>query len=250
MSKIKSKVKVDSAGLLTKIFGHDFTRFINNDDFRTAFFKKKLGLAELKLVHSYIDSQTINLGCKTIASALLITPQIQTSELPFMLLTQIHGNEPAGLAGALYVIALNQAKLLKKPVIVVIGNELAAEQYFETWQKNPDLAQETRDVYRRGIGVNGHPLPDMNRLPNNFRQLDPASSHAAERWQALDLIADNVQGVIDIHTARGQLICMTDSSDNSMLQNSPIRNIMTNLTEAIGSATDTSTFKTIASKKT
>jgi hypothetical protein len=45
------------------------------------------------------------------------------------------------------------------------------------------------------------------------------------------------------------MVCVTDSSDNSQLKNSNIRNILVGLTEAIGSATSSSTYKTVAGKK-
>ena len=237
------------AKLLRAIFGHDFSAFKKPETFRHEFFRKHLSLDDLEMVHNTMKESHFKLAGKKIDSAFLIGPAAAMDQPPLMLMAQMHGNEPAGLAGVLYVLALSSAGLLRQLVIAVIGNDLAANQYFDAWAGNPVARQETRDVFRRGIGKDGQPLPDMNRIPNNFRELDPATSHEAKRWQELDLIADNTIGILDIHTARGDMVCLTESSDNSLLMNSPIKNILEGLTEAIGAATDSSTFKTVAGVK-
>lgn len=223
--------------LLTAIFSHDFTE-VSAEDFTNKFTEKTLTIGDLELVHSLINRSSY----RGIDGVL----KIGEGKNPIMLMTQLHGNEPAGLAAILYAIALFKAGLLEKPILAVLGNNLAAEQYFKKLDRKP---QETRDVYRRGTGEDGFPLADMNRVPSNFRSESPKHSAAIKRWQELDHIADKSCGVIDIHSARGNMVCITDSSDDKMLKHSPIRNILVGLSEAIGSATETSTFKTILSEK-
>ena len=65
---------------------------------------------------------------------------LEARSAPFAILAQIHGNEPAGLAGILLAMALAEAGKLERDVIGVIGNPLAAEQYFERLGKRAERA--------------------------------------------------------------------------------------------------------------
>ena len=198
----------------------------------------RYSLDDLKSIHKIVDSSNY----KGVEAAMMIGQ----GDNPIMLMAQLHGNEPAGLAAISYVMELEKQGSLKRPILAVIGNNLAAKQYFESLD---GTRQETRDIYRRGKDKDGKPLEDMNRVPDGFRCVDPTKSAATKRWQELDFLTNNVTGVIDIHSARGNMVCITDSSDDSMLKQSPIRNILVGLSEAIGSATETSTFKTVISQK-
>lgn len=200
-------------------------------------------------MHALLHTASCTIGGKTIPSAMLIGEQ--KKETPIMLLAQMHGNEPAGLAGILLAFALAEAKMLIRPIVAVIGNPLAAEQYFSVYSEAPRARQELRDAYRCGLGEGGVLLPDMNRIPADFMQRAPTTPHL-RRAQELFHIGQHIGGVLDIHSARGNMVCITDHKNNAELKNSPIRSVLIGLADAIAAHSSTGnvsvqTFKTILS---
>jgi len=112
----------------------------------------------------------------------------------------------------------------------------------------PGARQETRDAYRCGLGKNGELLPDMNRIPVDFLTREPTTAHI-KRAQELYHIAQHVSGIADIHSARGNMVCITDHEDDAHLKDSPIRAVLTGASAAIAAhasgAVTVQTFKTI-----
>lgn len=142
-------------------------------------------------------------------------------------------------------MALSEAGLLQQDIIAVIGNPLAAEQYFAAWRKAPEARQETRDAYRCGVAEDGSLLPDMNRIPTDFLSR-PADSHHIRRAQELYHIGQHISGIADIHTARGNMICITDHKRDQDLKFSPIRSVLLDLADAISAnASGTVTVQTL-----
>ncbi|MEK6746069.1 MAG: hypothetical protein AABY33_03455 [Pseudomonadota bacterium] len=220
----------------------------NKDIFRDRFFAKTLTLSDLRIVHDYVQSKNIKIAGQTIPSAVHLKGTDNGNKQPFVILAQLHGNEPAGLAGIALTIALSEAGLLKRDVIAIIGNPLAARQYFAALTENPSAPQETRDAFRCGLSETGELLPDGNRIPIDFLTSKNVTPHI-KRSQELYLLGQNISGIIDIHSARGNMTCITDHKHDSDLQYSPIRAVLTELAEAISanaSATVTvQTLKTI-----
>lgn len=248
--KFRSGIATNERQLLQRIFRTGFVNCTSGDELNMLFFGRKLSLADLKLAHDFLQSRSANIDGQEIEAAYRVNTKTPTDDPAFMLLIQLHGNEPSGLAAFLYTLALHQAGLLQQPVLVVIGNNFAANQYFEHFKNHPDAPQQNRDIYRRGIADSGNAMADMNRLPLDFKELTPVPEKPyIKRWQELDFIAENTTGILDIHSARGNMVCVTDASSLPPLKNSNIRNILVGLTEAIGSATASETFKTVAGKK-
>ena len=169
-------------------------------------------------------------------------------QMPFMLFTQIHGNEPAGLTAQAMAIALDEAGLLDAPVYCVIGNPFAAKQYFEAYRKNGKLPENSRDDFRAGVNTKGELQKDLNRIPRHVWELDPATDYHTARAQQLDALAQISCGILDIHSARGDLPCVTNYSDLAMLKRTPIPNILEGLLEAIANHTANVTFKQLISR--
>jgi hypothetical protein len=216
--------------LLRELFNHDFEDGASTARFHARFFEKPLSLGELRKVHDAVQASRITVGGKTIPAA--ITIKGKTSEKPFAILAQLHGNEPAGLAGILLAMALSDSGELERDVIGIIGNPLAAKQYFEAWEKNPRARQETRDAYRCGLGKKDVLLPDMNRIPTDFLKRDPSDPHI-KRAQELYTIGQHISGIADLHSARGNMVCITDYKNDRDLKDCPIRDVLTGLAEAI-----------------
>lgn len=228
--------------LLRDLFNHDFASATDTPAFHAGFFRKTLTIPELKKIFEVVSTQSVTLAGKTIPAAIHIPGKQQ--DAPFLLIAQIHGNEPAGLAGIAVALALAEAGLLERSVIGVIGNPLAAGQYFDAYAKAPHTRQETRDAFRCGLDRDGNLLPDMNRIPADFLDRDP-SDHHTRRAQELYTIAQHVWGVADIHSARGNMVCITDHKNDSDLKYCPIRSVLTELAEAISAhASGTVTLKT------
>lgn len=231
--------------LLRDIFNHDF----NGNDAGALvqrFFAKTLTLPDLRKVHAFLAAQHITLEGQHIPAALRIPGT--THALPLVLLTQVHGNEPAGLAAVLLVLALAEAKLLEQDVIAAIGNPLAAAQYFEALAAAPHARQETRDAFRCGLDEEGRLLPDMNRVPTDFLRREAGTPHL-RRCRELYALGLHAGGILDIHTARGNMRCITDHRTDGELFRSPIRALLLGLAEAIGAnasgATSVETWKPI-----
>ena len=230
---------------LKTIYNYDFSQMSNTDSFRDKFFSKTLTLAELKTIHDHVQMNNIAIAGMNIPAALLLKGTENGNADPFVILAQLHGNEPAGLAGIALAIALSEAKLLKRDVIVILGNPLAARQYFEALGKNPTARQETRDAFRCGLAENGDLLPDGNRIPVDFMTRDDGSEHT-KRSRELFILGQNISGIIDLHSARGNMTCITDHKNDNDLKYSPIRAILTELAEAISAnASKTVTVQTL-----
>jgi hypothetical protein len=233
--------------LLETIFNHDFSRLEKPQDFQRFFFDTALDLEELERVFAHIEPQTLTIGGREIGAAMRIKGH-ETPAQPFCILAQLHGNEPAGLAGILMAMALSEAGLLKQDVVAMIGNPLAAKQYFEAWRKAPESRQETRDAYRCGVADDGSLLPDMNRIPVDFL-VRPGDSYPIRRAQELYHVGQHISGIVDIHTARGNMILITDHKRDQDLKYSPIRSVLLGLADAISAhasgATTVQTLKTI-----
>jgi len=232
--------------LLRDIFNHDFTAIADGAAFDAQFFAKTLTLADLQKVSEAVRASRVTLDGRDIPAAILIKGK--NNSAPFAILAQLHGNEPAGLAGILLAMALSGAGLLERDIIGIVGNPLAAGQYFEAWHANPHARQETRDAYRCGLGKNGELLPDMNRIPVDFRTRTETDHHTL-RSQELYAIGQHISGIVDIHTARGNMLCITDHKRDRDLRDSPIRCVLTELAEAISAnasaAVTVQTLKTI-----
>lgn len=233
---------------LKKIYNYDFSQMSNKDIFRDKFFARTLTLSELRIVHDYVQNNNIEIAGQKIPAAIHLKGTENGNAQPFVILAQLHGNEPAGLAGIALAMALSEAKLLKRDVIAIIGNPLAARQYFAALAENPTAPQETRDAFRCGLNENGELLPDGNRIPIDFLTNKNPTPHI-KRSQELYLLGQNISGILDIHSARGNMICITDHKNDDDLKYSPIRPVLTELAEAISanaSATVTvQTLKTI-----
>lgn len=232
--------------LLRDIFNYDFADIASAHDFSEVFFAKTLTLPDLRKVCTHLCASTHTLQDKEIPAALLIRGK--TNAFPLIILAQLHGNEPAGLAGILLAMALSEAGLLERDVLAVIGNPLAATQYFESLAAHPHARQETRDAYRCGLSDTGALLPDMNRIPVDFLTRETSDYHTL-RARELYALALHAQGVLDIHSARGNMLCITDHKHDAELKHSPIRALLTHLAEAISANASASvsvqTLKTI-----
>lgn len=233
--------------LLREIFNHDFADCKEPSDFQEKFFDFLLELEDLKKVFELVAAEKVLLGGKSIPAAIRI-PGGVSGDAPFAILAQLHGNEPGGLAGITLAMALSTAGLLKRDVIGIVGNPLAAAQYFEALATNPDAKQEVRDAYRCGLSADGSLLPDMNRIPVDFMSR-PADTPHIKRAQELFHIGQHISGILDIHTARGNMACITDHKHDADLQYSPIRAVLTELADAISahasSEVKVKTLKTI-----
>lgn len=229
--------------LLIDIFGHDF-RGCTPDAFAKAFFDTPLSWAQLAKIHDYLISQDSG----GIPASVHIKSGTAATEKPFAILAMLHGNEPAGLAGILLAMALAEMGALTRDVIGALGNTLASTQYFAAYAKAPNGTQESRDQYRCGVSETGALLPDMNRIPVDFLSRTPDTAHIL-RAQQLHALAQNIWGITDIHSARGDMVCFTDFKHESDLRYSPLRRALVGLSEAIAayaSATvSVQTFKTI-----
>lgn len=244
--------------LLRDIFNHDFTDAGGADGFSRAFFARTLTLSDLRRVHAHVTSQSVTCEGRVIPSALHLKGA--AAGAPLLILAQLHGNEPAGLAGILLAMALRQAGLLERDVIAVIGNPLAAGQYFESLAAAPHARQETRDAYRCGLSISqsispgisgsesGALLPDMNRIPLDFLTREAHDPHIL-RARELYALGRQAEGILDIHSARGNMCCITDHRHDAELKHSPIRALLTGLAEAIAAhasaAVSVKTLKTI-----
>jgi hypothetical protein len=237
----------DIRGVLREIFNQDFASFEDPEKLRKAFFAKNLTLTDLKKVASVVQDSQVAMGGKTVPAAISIPGN--RKQAPFMILAQLHGNEPAGLAGIALAMALSQAGKLERDVVGVIGNPLASLQYFDAWVEAPTARQEIRDPYRCGVDEQGNLLPDMNRIPVDFAKQSASSPHI-KRAQELFAIAEKCSGILDIHSARGDLLCITDYKNEKHLKHSPIRSVFINLAEAVGknasgAAASVRTFKNL-----
>jgi|CXWL01.1.fsa_nt_gi hypothetical protein len=230
------------------IYNYDFSQMSNADIFRDRFFAKTLNLSELEIIHNHIQQNHIVIAGQTISAAIHLKGLENNNTQPFVILAQLHGNEPAGLSGIALAMALSEAGLLKRDVIGIIGNPLAAKQYFAALKANPTAAQETRDAFRCGLSDTGELLPDGNRIPVDFLTRSDNTPHT-KRSRELYLLGQNISGILDIHSARGNMTCITDHKRDRDLKYSPIRPLLTELAEAISanaSATVTvQTLKTI-----
>jgi len=226
--------------LLETFFNHDFS----GGDVSARFFARSLTIPDLQKICAHICQSSIDIGGKSIPAAIRIPGKNKGA--PFAILAQLHGNEPAGLAGILLAMALSDAGKLDRDVIGIIGNPLAAQQYFAAY--DPAQRQETRDAYRCGLDENGNLLPDGNRIPVDFLTRAEGTAHI-KRSQELFHLAQHISGILDIHSARGNMLCITDHKHDRELKDSPIRSILTGLAEAISAHASASvtvqTYKTI-----
>lgn len=229
--------------LLQQIFNHDFAALKDPSDFHRYFFDTALDLEELQKVCDTVLASGIEIGGKTIPAAVTIKGKT-APEKPFAILAQLHGNEPCGLASILLAMALAEAGQLEQDVIGIIGNPIAAKQYFEAWAKAPQMRQEVRDAYRCGLNDDGTLMPDMNRIPADFMKRDQSVPNI-KRAQELYHLAQHISGIADIHSARGNMICITDHKNDAHLKFTPIRSVLTELADAIsGHASGTVTVQT------
>lgn len=211
------------------------------------FFADRITIADLHKVHALVSQSTCEIGGKKIPAAIRIGNNAK--EPPFVILAQLHGNEPCGLAGILLAMVLNEKGLLTRDVLGVIGNPLAAEQYFYAYSEAPKARQEIRDCYRCGLGEGGVLLPDMNRIPTDFMERK-AETHHHHRAQELFHVGTHIWGILDIHSARGNMVCVTDHKHNKELNCSPIRGVLLGLAEAISAHSSSSSAVTLKTLKT
>ncbi len=231
--------------LLLSIFNDDFSDHPDSARFHARFFSHPLTLTDLRQVCEAVSSSHAQIGGKSIPGAALIKGKRKGP--PFAILAQLHGNEPAGLAGILLAMALSAANKLEGDVLAVIGNPLAAGQYFDALGQYPGTSQEMRDMFRSGVDDKGGLLPDMNRIPVDFLSRVP-DNHHIRRAHELYAIGRHINGIVDIHSARGNMLCITDHKRDADLKDSPIRSVLTGLAEAI--STHASAGVTVQTLKT
>ncbi|NBX03798.1 MAG: hypothetical protein EBR02_07060 [Alphaproteobacteria bacterium] len=232
------------AQTLNSIFPKDFSTCKNAGDFRTRFFEHELSISDLQKAFDVVAESSVTLGGKKIEGAILIEGK-ERCDAPLAILAQLHGNEPAGQGGILLAMALSQAGLLERDVIGVAGNILAAKQYYEAYAANPRARQETRDAFRCGLAEDGSLLPDLNRIPVDFLTNGKTDAHTL-RARALWEIGQHVSAFIDIHSARGNMVCITDHKRDADLKLSPIRSVLVGLADAISANASASvTVKTL-----
>lgn len=228
--------------ILHEIFGRDFRTCKTPEDFKELFFFAPLTLPQLAQLHDSIVKQSSG----GIPASVRVTSGKEGA--PFAILAMLHGNEPAGLAAFALAMALGEMGALSRDIICVIGNPLASAQYFEAYANAPNAHQATRDGYRCGIDDAGNLLPDMNRIPVDFLTRSEVTPHI-QRARELHAMAQNIWGLTDIHSARGNMVCFTDFKHASDLRYSPLRKVLVGLSEAIGAhasaAVNVQTFKTI-----
>jgi hypothetical protein len=225
--------------LLQKIYSLDFSTIKNEAEFQSVFFAKTLTIGDLQQIHNFLQAQE--------SAMLHFKGNANSWQKPFIILAQLHGNEPAGLAGVALAMALSQADLLTHDVVCAIGNPLAAKQYFAAWEKSPNAPQETRDCFRCGLDEMGELLPDGNRIPVDFQTNTLENPHI-KRARELYQLAQNASGILDIHSARGNMTCITEHKDDKHLKYSPIRAVLTDLSEAISA--NASAIVTVQTLKT
>lgn len=232
--------------LLSTLFGNDILHESDTTALTEHLLRVQFGREQLQAVHDFVARQSVTVDGQTIP-AVLELPATEPSHEVMGLIAQLHGNEPAGLAAIAFAMALWRKQLLNATVYCIIGTPLAARQYFEAWQRDPLAIQESRDGFRRGYDTSGQLLRDPNRIPADFRD-HPEGPHNA-RAIALEALADRFTVTLDIHSARGDLICVTEYTELKHLLYSPIRNVLAELASNIGSHASACTFKTLLLKK-
>lgn len=213
-------------------------------DFTKDFFAQKLDWGLLAKIHDRMQKERIG----DVEAALHLPGNGTKASPPFMLTAAIHGNEPAGIAAIYLCIELQKTGLLDAPVYCVIGNHYAAKQYFEAYRADPGARQETRDDFRMGRATDGGLMRDLNRIPRNVQELDANEHYHTRRAQQLDRLAAQSCGILDIHSARGELPCITNYSDAKYLKYSPIRIVLEGLLDSIAAHTATVTFKQLIAR--
>ncbi|MBY0406794.1 MAG: hypothetical protein K2Q01_03820, partial [Rickettsiales bacterium] len=88
------------------------------------------------------------------------------------------------------------------------------------------------------LSPEGTLLPDMNRVPADFLTRENADAHIT-RCRELHVLGLNAGGILDIHTARGNMCCITDHRTDSELKFSPIRALLLELADAIAANAST-----------
>lgn len=230
--------------LLTSLFGDDVLS-LPLTEAAARIHATHFGRAELRRIHDFLAAQSVELGDESLPAVMHLPVKGATETLGLM--AMLHGNEPAGLAAIAMAIAFWRRGELTGNVYCILGTPLASAQYFDAWDKAPDARQETRDFFRRGYGEDGKLLRDPNRIPPDYRE-DKDNPHNA-RAIALEALADRFTATLDIHSARGELICVTECTEMAHLKNQPIRNVLGELAGSIGSHSAAVTFKTLLLKK-
>lgn len=231
--------------LLAALFGSDILVIDAMEEALERMQGASFGHIELQQVHDFIAGQSVMLDGAPMPAVLEL--RSDNAQDSFGLMAQLHGNEPAGLAAVALVMFLWRKNLLRANVYCLIGTPLAAQQYFEAWARNPSEIQETRDAFRRGYAADGSLLRDPNRIPADFREKldDPHNRRAV----MMEKLAERFTVTLDIHSARGDLVCVTEYTDLRHLLYSPIRNVLAELAGNIGSHAAAVTFKTLLLKK-
>lgn len=231
--------------LLSSYFAGDFSKLTDSEAVKKQFFETSITHHSLAPLCKLVCESSTTIGGRTIPGALLIKGK--TSAAPLIIQSQLHGNEPAGLAAILFTMLLAKTGLLEKDVLAVVGNPLAAQQYFTALEQNPKARQQTRDAYRCGLDAKGNLLPDMNRIPVDFETRDASDAHT-KRAQELYYMCQHACGILDIHTARGNMVCITDHKDDADLKHTPIRAILIGLADAISANVSSGTDKKVTLK--
>lgn len=174
------------------------------------------------------------------------------SEKSSVILTMIHGNEAAGLAAIANCIFLEKSNLLKQKTYVILGNPIAALQYFSHLKELPFMPTNTRDHFRSGVCVKSNILSDPNRV--NVKILEPdyiPPDRNQERMQEIlkFLVAVKPNFLLDIHTQREGGAMITGCNDENLLKNSPISTICKGLLDSIGKHDSLVPFKLVALKE-
>ncbi|MGE3713031.1 MAG: hypothetical protein AB7F82_00685 [Alphaproteobacteria bacterium] len=231
--------------ILSSYFARELSHLSDPEVVTQLFFETRFTHGNLEPVCRIVCESSADIGGRKIPGSLLIKGK--TSAAPLIIQTQLHGNEPAGLAGILLSMLLSKTGLLEKDVLAVVGNPLAARQYYAALEENPKARQQTRDAYRCGLDKNGSLLPDMNRIPVDFATRDPSDPHT-KRAQELYHLCQHACGILDLHTARGNMVCITDHKHDADLKHTPIRAILLELADAISANVSNSSEKKVTLK--
>lgn len=225
--------------LLKLFYDTDFSEYTGRPIFVLLdhFKSRRFSVDDLSRVFDFLQQQSVNVidkkGKPHSIPAVFQVGKKNNNEKPLMVMAGLHGNEVAGLASFLLLMALDQAGFLNKPVYAAAGSPYAISQYFSSWKQDSTSPQYMRDSYRGGVNKNGGLLPDPNRVPADL-MISKSNAEHIKRAKQLVYLAGNASGVIDLHTARGDMCCVTEYTDPKLLQYSPIRVFLTGLLEGIG----------------
>lgn len=167
-----------------------------------------------------------------------------------IVMASLHGNEPSGLLTRDMIAQLQKEGRLSADVFFVLGSPHASQQYWKAMWETPGMPTSFYDFFRAGLGLGRKLWPDPNRVPENFRDLDPEDFPEGfpphiKRMQELGLLIDDVEDLslfFDIHSARGNLEAVTVCTNLRLLEGGGISNFLPGLEEGISQHATTSSL--------